>query len=45
MAMKQTVEKLEWRKHILEERTHKDNQAIITKLGRQIKILKNKESN
>ena len=42
MAQKHTIGQLEIRKHILEERTDKENLNIIKKIQRKINKLKNK---
>ena len=41
MAQKHTIEQLKVRKHMLEERTDKENQNIIKKIQRKINKLKN----
>ena len=41
MAQNHTIEQLEIRKHILEERTDKENLNIIKKIQRKINKLKN----
>ena len=40
MAQKHTIEQLKVRKHMLEERTDKENQNIIKKIQRRINKLK-----
>lgn len=40
MAQKHTIEQLKVRKHMLEERTDKENQNIIKKIQRKINKLK-----
>lgn len=40
MAQKHTIEQLETRKHILEERADKENSNIIKKIEREINKLK-----
>lgn len=42
MAHKHTIEELNFRKHILEQRTGKDNSNIIKKIDRNIAILARK---
>ena len=43
MAQKHSIGQLEIRKHILEERTDKENSNIIKKIQRKINKLKNKK--
>lgn len=40
MAQKHTIEQLKVRKHMLEERTDKENQNIVKKIQRKINKLK-----